>query len=365
VVFGKSGGAKVDLTDVENGSGGFVINGVAADDRAGGSVSSAGDVNGDGLADILVGAKNDDPNGADSGAAFVVYGKNSTGRVELSDVDNGTGGFAIRGVGAGDQAGVSVSAAGDLNGDGVGDLIVGAYHDEPNGADSGAAFVIFGGAQATATATSTTVLDGTTGNDNVTGGDTAEILFGRDGADSLNGGGGADVLYGNKGLDLILGGEGADIVFGGQNAGALSLGEGSTTALRDGVETLSGGGGDDILYGNHGSDLIYGGRDGDALFGGQEGDSLFGNNGDDTLGGNRGNDFLEGGAGADLFRFSTNGGADTISDFSVAEGDRISAATTRLSVVDSASGALISFDGGYTVALTGVSASEVTDGFFS
>ena len=113
-------------------------------DRAGGSVSSAGDVNGDGLDDLIVGAADDDPNGNRSGAAFVVYGKIDGGVVELSAVEAGTGGFAIHGVSARDYAGDSVSSAGDVNGDGLDDRIVGAFRDSPNGSESGAAFVIYG-----------------------------------------------------------------------------------------------------------------------------------------------------------------------------------------------------------------------------
>ena len=60
---------------IEAGSGGFVINGVSAVDLSGTSVSGAGDVNGDGLDDLIIGARSDDPNGINSGASFVVFGK--------------------------------------------------------------------------------------------------------------------------------------------------------------------------------------------------------------------------------------------------------------------------------------------------
>ena len=144
VVFGKSGGTTVELSDVEAGTGGFVINGGSAGDQSGFSVSNAGDINGDGLSDLIVGAPGDDPNGNGSGAAFVVFGKSSGTAVELSDVEAGTGGFVINGVSAGDQSGYSVSNAGDVNGDGLEDLIVGAPGDDPNGNGSGASYVVFG-----------------------------------------------------------------------------------------------------------------------------------------------------------------------------------------------------------------------------
>ena len=86
---------EVELSDVESGTGGFVINGVSADDQSGLSVSGAGDVNGDGLDDLIVGARRDDPNGLNSGASFVVFGKTDSAAVELSDIESGIDGFVI------------------------------------------------------------------------------------------------------------------------------------------------------------------------------------------------------------------------------------------------------------------------------
>jgi hypothetical protein len=61
---------------------------------------------------------------------------------------NGTNGFRVDGVSAGDEAGTSVSAAGDIDVDGSADFLVGAPLDDPNGADSGAGFVIYDAATA-------------------------------------------------------------------------------------------------------------------------------------------------------------------------------------------------------------------------
>ena len=144
VVFGKSDNTAVELSDVEAGTGGFVVSGVSAGDQSGASVSNAGDVNGDGLDDLIIGAPGADPNGDGSGATYVVFGKTGGSPVELSDVETGTGGFVINGVSAGDQSGASISNAGDVNGDGLDDLFVGAPGDDPNGDGSGASFVVFG-----------------------------------------------------------------------------------------------------------------------------------------------------------------------------------------------------------------------------
>ena len=127
--------APVELSDIESddNAGGFVINGVSAYDQSGYSVSSAGDVNGDGFDDLIVGARYDNPNGGYSGASFVVFGKTDGSAVELSDIesDANSGGFVINGVAGNNQAGRSVSSAGDVNGDGFDDLIVGAHYDNP------------------------------------------------------------------------------------------------------------------------------------------------------------------------------------------------------------------------------------------
>jgi hypothetical protein len=198
VVFGKTGGGIVQLSDVEVGTNtsGFAINGVSAGDSAGVSVSSAGDVNGDGLHDLIVGALNDDPNGNESGASFVVFGKTDGGVVELSNVERGTGGFVINGAGILDQSGFSVSGAGDVNGDGFDDLLIGAPGDHPNGISSGASFVVFGGNfTGDATQIGTAGADsiaGTIANDNIfagTGDDTIESSAGQD---RISGGNGAD-----------------------------------------------------------------------------------------------------------------------------------------------------------------------------
>ncbi|HEX4918605.1 MAG TPA: Ig-like domain-containing protein, partial [Limnobacter sp.] len=150
VVFGKADGSVVQLADVVNGNGGFVINGAGAYDRSGRAVSSAGDVNGDGLADLLVGAVYADPNGNASGQSYVVFGKADGTAVQLVDVINGIGGFAINGVNPYDISGLSVSSAGDVNGDGLTDLIVSAFEADPNGNNSGQTYVVFGKADGTA-----------------------------------------------------------------------------------------------------------------------------------------------------------------------------------------------------------------------
>ena len=119
--------AAIELSDIAANSGGFVINGQCTDDRSGWSVSAAGDINGDGLGDLIVGAWKGDPTtGVDAGRSYVVFGKTGSGAVDLAVIAAGSDGFVINGQSANDYSGWSVAGTGDINGDGLADLIVGA-----------------------------------------------------------------------------------------------------------------------------------------------------------------------------------------------------------------------------------------------
>jgi hypothetical protein len=110
----------------------YTRNGDGARDYFGYSVSGAGDVNGDGFADLIVGAYGDDNNGKDSGSARVFSGKD--GKIL----------YTFNGDSAGDQFGESVDGVGDVNRDGFADVIVGARWDDNNGNASGSARVLSG-----------------------------------------------------------------------------------------------------------------------------------------------------------------------------------------------------------------------------
>jgi hypothetical protein len=99
VVFGKQNNTNtIDLSDIAYGIGGFVINGESAGNQSGYSVSNAGDVNGDGLDDLIVGT-----NTAKTGKSYVVFGKQDTDPIELSAITAGKGGFIIN-----DESGKSI-----------------------------------------------------------------------------------------------------------------------------------------------------------------------------------------------------------------------------------------------------------------
>ena len=167
VVFGKSDGfgPAVDLSTLD-GTNGFRLDGIDADDRSGVSVSSAGDVNGDGFDDLIIGAERADRVGVgDSGESYVVFGKSGgfVSAMDLSTLD-GTNGFRLDGIDPFDQSGYSVSNAGDVNGDGFDDLIIGARF-AARGRDNavGESYVVFGKSGGFDSAIDLSTLDGTTG----------------------------------------------------------------------------------------------------------------------------------------------------------------------------------------------------------
>jgi flavodoxin len=124
VVFGSKTWfpAKFNLTSLD-GKNGFAINGINRDDASGWSVSYAGDINGDGIDDIIIGAPYANTN---AGQSYVVFGSKMgfPAQFNLTSLD-GKNGFALNGINPGDESGNSVSEAGDINGDGIDDIIIG------------------------------------------------------------------------------------------------------------------------------------------------------------------------------------------------------------------------------------------------
>lgn len=149
-----------------NGENGFVINGISLGDRVGGSVSDAGDFNGDSIDDVIIGAVYVDPNGnVTAGSSYVVFGNDTgfSGVFNLIDI-NGTNGIAINGVNEGDRSSSSVSFAGDVNGDGLDDLIIGAYYADPGGNNlAGTSYIVFGSSSSLPSSFNLSTLDGTNG----------------------------------------------------------------------------------------------------------------------------------------------------------------------------------------------------------
>jgi hypothetical protein len=174
------------------------------------SIAGAGDVNGDGYGDVVIGAFSyDDVASANEGRAWVHYG--SAGGLSLAanrvldDANQAGAGF-----------GVSVSSAGDVNGDGYGDVIVGAYsYDDPSPihADEGRAFVYYGSAAGLAATPSSTPDDA----------DQTAASFGGSVADAgdVNGDGYSDVAISAGLYDDTFVNEGVVFIYYG-GAGGLS-----------------------------------------------------------------------------------------------------------------------------------------------
>jgi Ca2+-binding RTX toxin-like protein len=255
VVYGAASGLSgVNLDDIALGTGGFKIVGEAANHQAGVSVSTAGDINGDGIDDLIVGAAQNDAGGF--GAAYVVYGAaGGLTNVNLDDIAVGTGGFRITGEAILDVAGFSVSQAGDVNGDGFDDMIVGAFLNDAGGNDSGAAYVIHGG-----NFTGAVTHMGSENNDDLGGNAGDNVMIGGLGNDTLSGNGGGDVLRGGHGDDVLaisdlafqrlIGGSGEDTVRLDGNSLALDLQSIPDSRIVD-VEQIDLNGGNNSLVLNH------------------------------------------------------------------------------------------------------------------
>ncbi|MCE7915532.1 MAG: hypothetical protein DYH15_12875 [Nitrosomonas sp. PRO4] len=272
VVFGKASGfsATFDLSDLD-GSNGFRLDGKTGDDQSSirfGPVNKAGDIDGDGIDDVIVAALRIDSNGSSFGECYVVFGKTSgfDATLDLSSL-NGVNGFRLEGAGG---FGVSVSAAGDVNGDGVDDLIVGASSADSNGASAGSSYVMFGRTSAFEAAINIedlelgegVRLDGAGAHDrsgsSVSGagdvnGDGFEDLMVNTYFYSFGGGytGAAYVIFGSDhltGMNAISGTDGDDVLTGTSADDRFEAGRGN--------DVLIGGGGQDIFQAGDGNDVI-------------------------------------------------------------------------------------------------------------
>ncbi|MEM9271740.1 MAG: cadherin-like domain-containing protein [Cyanobacteria bacterium P01_F01_bin.143] len=330
-MFGSSNpSASIELSSLD-GNNGFVINGIDSGDRLGRSVSNAGDVNGDGFADIIVGAYRADAGSkSDAGNSYVVFGtSNPSISVELSSL-GGKNGFVINGIDRDDFSGWSVSNAGDFNGDGTDDLIIGARGADPNeNSSAGESYVVFGrdfNTDEDTAFTTSSILTNDTDPDGDLLSITAIDTTGTLGIVTNNGDGTFD--YDPNGqFESLSNGESAIDTFSytisdgsltdtgtvtieiaglgelinGTNLDDSLTGSGNQDIINglDGNDTLKGFTGNDILNGQNDNDSLLGGNGNDTLNGGIGTDTLWGQNDDDSLTGGDGNDTIGGGAGAD------------------------------------------------------------------
>jgi len=143
VIYGSQSPVNIDLSveTLDPATTGFVVKGSAEGDLFGASVSAAGDFNGDGIDDIIIGANSTE---SGRGAVYIIYGSQTPSDIDLltDPLEAASTGFVIKGAAPGDQFGFSVKSLGDLNGDGLSDVMVGAPGQ--GGSSQGAVHVIYG-----------------------------------------------------------------------------------------------------------------------------------------------------------------------------------------------------------------------------
>jgi hypothetical protein len=285
VIFGKKDSTAIDLSAIASGTGGFVINGENVNDISGFSTSSAGDINGDGLDDLIVGAYQADPNGkSNAGKSYVVFGKTDSTAINLSAIASGTGGFVINGENVDDISGNSVSTAGDVNGDGLNDLIVGARGIPSTTGEfkAGKFYVIFGKKDNT-TIDLSAIASGTGGF--VINGENAPGFYkiSVSTAGDVNGDGLDDLIVGALGsVNLTTKNPGKSyVIFGKTDTNAVNLTQlsgdlqyaidylgnenANTLTGTSGNEIFVAGAGDDTLIGNGGMDVLNAGAGNDTI----------------------------------------------------------------------------------------------------
>ena len=216
--------------------------------------------------------------------------------------------------------------------------------------------------------------DGGDGDDDIDGGEGADTLGGGAGGDTLHGGVDDDVLTGGSGEDYLRGDDGSDLISGGADFDDISGNAGNDTASgglgNDWViggkdnDSLSGDEGSDLVYGNLGSDTCDGGSGDDNVRGGQGNDLVLGGAGNDFVSGDKGDDTMTGGTGADIFHTFGDAGIDRVTDFNLAEGDRVQLDPgTQYTVAQVGADTVISMTGGGQMVLVGVTLSSLTEGW--
>jgi len=112
------------------------INGEAVGDRFGASLALAKDINGDGNCDVIIGAEGNDELGSDTGRVYVYFGGQA-----IDDIED----LTLTGEAPEDMFGSSVALARDINGDGFADIMVGAPNNDAQGYNHGKAYIYLGG----------------------------------------------------------------------------------------------------------------------------------------------------------------------------------------------------------------------------
>ncbi|MCH7574705.1 MAG: FG-GAP repeat protein [Candidatus Marinimicrobia bacterium] len=141
VLFLNTNGTVKSFQKISNTVGNFSAS-LDNDDLFGGSLALLGDINGDGITDMAVGARGDDDGGDDRGAVYILFLQAKGTVMSHAKISSTSGGFNA-GLDNADRFGQSISILGDLDGDGVTDLVAGSNEDDDGAIDAGALHILF------------------------------------------------------------------------------------------------------------------------------------------------------------------------------------------------------------------------------
>ena len=286
------------------------------DDALTWSMSSLGDVNGDGIDDYIVGTYSGYDGG--KGRSYIVFGEeyeigvddedDHTTVTDLRDAPDASKGIVLRGHENYAYVGVAVAGASnfDFNGDGYNDILVTAKEDDSGASNAGEAYVIFGKPSGESFS-SEIYLDSMTADVGmkITGDVVNNNFSSITVAGDVNGDGISDIV-----IDGLQENHNAYVIYGSEQYGRVNYSNDTDSASvifgEEGDETITGTSDDDYISGQGGHDTLLGGAGDDTILGGEGNDYLVGGTGDDTL---------TGGTGNDEFVFNPGDGADIITDF--------------------------------------------------
>ncbi len=286
LVYGTAGlgaGGAFDPATLD-GANGFMIAGGSSWATIGRRMASLGDFNGDGVSDIALSSISaDPPGGSSAGQIYILFGGvglGASGAVVIPDALTPEVGLVLNGISAGDLAGVSLSPAGDFNGDGVDDIVMSASGVEPEPLAQGQVYLVYGGSDVGNSGVFELAdLDGTNGfvvNGPATIFGTSDTqIFGPTGVGDINADGYDDIAV-LVGVPVANPGHWIGVIFGGTDVapdGVLCLedlngddgfriiranGGVSTVKVASGTGDVNSDGLDDMFFGLFGVRVLFG-----------------------------------------------------------------------------------------------------------